>query len=184
MKSLKKNLREKIQSNPTLEIMFFDESRFGTHSKIGHGWFSKGSRTQVKFNMGFKNFYVYSAVNSSSGEDFSLIMPYVDTQCMNIFLNRLVNRSPDKQYLIVMDGASWHRSSHLKVPTNVEIIYLPPYSPELNPVERLWNYLKKHTIKNKFYDSLATLESVVCEFLKQIKPETLQSVCSCNYLYS
>jgi transposase len=184
MKSLKKNLKDKIKNNSKLEVMFFDESRFGTHSKIGHGWFSRGSRTQVKFNMGFKNFYVYSAVNSNSGNDFSLIMPYVDTQCMNIFLDKLAKESPETQYLIVMDGASWHRSYSLKVPANIEIIYLPPYSPELNPVERLWNYVKQHTIKNKFYDSLASLEQNVCGFLKQIKPETLKSVCACSYLYS
>jgi transposase len=184
MRILKKNLKDKIKSNPKLEVMFFDESRFGTHSKIGHGWFSRGSRTQVKFNLGFKNFYIYSAVNSNSGNDFSLIMPYVDTQCMNIFLDKLAKESPDTQYLIVMDGASWHRSCQLKVPENIEIIYLPPYSPELNPVERLWSFVKQHTIKNKFYDSLASLESAVCEFLKQIKPETLQSVCACSYLYN
>jgi hypothetical protein len=110
MKSLKKNLKAKIKNNPQTEIMFFDESRFGTHSKIGHGWFNKGSRTQVKFNMGFKNFYVYSAVNSNSGDDFSLIMPYVNTQCMNIFLNNLSSQLFDKQCLLIMDGASWHRS--------------------------------------------------------------------------
>lgn len=184
MKSLKKNLNDKIKSNPQLEVMFFDESRFGTHSKIGHGWFTRGSRTQIKFSMGFKNFYVYSAVNSNSGNDFSLVMPYVDTQCMNIFLDKLAKQSPNTQYLIVMDGASWHRSYHLNIPANIEIMYLPPYSPELNPVERLWNYVKQHTIKNKFYDSLAGLERAVCDFLRQIKSETIQSICSCSYMYN
>lgn len=184
MKSSKKKLKEKVQSDPALEVLFFDESRFGTHSKIGHGWFNKGIRTQVKFNMGFKNFYVYSAVNSRSGDDFSLIMPYVNTQCMNIFLDKLVKDLPSKRYLLIVDGASWHRSYQLKIPANIEIIYLPPYSPELNPVERLWNYIKQHTIKNKFYDSLSILEGVVCRFLRQIKSETLKSVCSCDYLYS
>lgn len=184
MKISKKKLREKIQGNPTLDVLFFDESRFGTHSKIGHGWFNKGSRTQVKFNMGFKNFYVYSAVNGSSGYDFSLVMPYVNTQCMNIFLDKLAKELPGKKYLLIVDGASWHRSYQLKIPTNIEIMYLPPYSPELNPVERLWNYVKQHTIKNKFYNSLTILEAVVCKFLKQITSETLKSVCACNYLYN
>lgn len=103
---------------------------------------------------------------------------------MNIFLDELAKESPNTPYLImVMDDAIWHRYYYLKVPASIEIIYLPPYSPELNPVERLWNYVKQHTIKNKFYDSLAILEQTVCGFLKQIKPETLQSVCACNYLY-
>lgn len=167
---------------PNTEVLFFDESRFGTHSKLGHGWFKKGFRTQVKINMGFKNFYVYSAVNSTSGESFNLTMPYVNTDCMNIFLSRLAMSLKGKNCLFIMDGASWHRSHQLKIPANIEVMYLPPYSPELNPVERLWNYLKSHTIKNKFYPSLAKLEDTVCGFLANMTRDTIKSICSCDYM--
>ncbi len=61
------------------ELFFFDESRFGTHSKVGHGWFKKGSRTQVKVKLGRENFYLYSAVNPRNGENFSLFAPNVNT---------------------------------------------------------------------------------------------------------
>lgn len=164
--------------------MFFDESRFGTHSKLGYGWFRRGLRTQVKISMGFKNFYVYSAVNSLTGSSFSLILPYVNTRCMNLFLKNISLQYKCSKLIIVLDGASWHRSAGLVVPGNVIIIYLPPYSPELNPVERLWNYLKSNTIKNRFYDSLPYLEQVVCKFLKRITPDVVRSVCSCDYIMS
>ena len=59
--SLKKNLEQEVAKNPEYEVFFFDESRFGTHSKIGHGWFATGSRTAVKKKLGFKNFYLYTA---------------------------------------------------------------------------------------------------------------------------
>src|SRR3989338_6385720 len=70
----------------------------------------------------------------------------------------------------------------LALPTNIEIIYLPPYSPELNPVERLWNYFKNNTIKNRFYNSIAALERIICGFLRKISNQTIISVCSCDYM--
>lgn len=151
---------------------------------MGHGWFSKGSRTGVKVSLGFKNFYIYSAVNINSGQADSLLMPYVDTACFNVFLEEVSRNYKNTRCLLILDGASWHRSANLKVPDNIELMFLPPYSPELNPIERLWGYIKKHTIRNKFYDSIWLLENAVCDFIKQITEETIKSICSCNYLYS
>jgi transposase len=162
--------------------MFFDESRFGTHSKLGYGWFKTGSRSRVKINLGFKNFYVYSAVNSSSGKEFSLLMPYVNTHCMNIYLQRLAMSLAGKKCILILDGASWHKAKGLNIPKNIELIYLPPYSPELNPVERLWEYVKAHTLKNKLYTSLLTLEQAVCDFMANLSSDIIKQICSCNYL--
>jgi transposase len=166
------------------DLYFFDESRFGTHSKIGHGWFKRGTRTEVKVKLGFKNFYLYSAVNPKSGESFSLTLPKVNTVCMNRFLEEMVEYIGSKQTIIIMDGAGWHKSKDLKIPSNIEIIYLPPYSPELNPVERLWSYIKQHTIKNKVYDCLDELENVVCNFITSLDAKNLSSICSASYLNS
>ena len=79
--SLKKNLLNKIKEEPDRKLFFFDESRFGTHSKLGYGWFKKGSRTQVKVKLGYKNFYVYSAVSPRDGETISIIAPKVNSVC-------------------------------------------------------------------------------------------------------
>ena len=134
--SLKKNLV--IEKNGL--IYFFDESRFGTHSKIGHGWFKTGERTGVKIKLGFKNFYLYSAVNPISGDNFTLRMPKVNTECMNVFLAEFSKEIGEARATIIMDGASWHKSKDLMIPNNITITILPPYCPELNPVERLWLY--------------------------------------------
>ena len=113
---------------------FFDESRFGTHSKIGHGWFKKGERTAVKIKLGFKNFYIYSAVEPRTGYSFSLKLPHVDSACLNAFLDEMSKEIAEKEAVIIMDGASWHKAKNLKIPKNITIQYLPPYSPELNQV--------------------------------------------------
>lgn len=183
--NLKKNLRDKTSQNPQKQIFFFDESRFGTHSKIGHGWFKKGTRTEIKIKLGFQNFYLYSAVNPQTGQDFTLMLPKVNTAHMSLFLKEMAKAMKGAETIIVMDGAGWHKSANLEIPANIEIIYLPPYSPELNPIERLWLYIKQDIIKNKIYASIVELEDAVCEFiLKRLNTTVLKSICSASYLFS
>ena len=138
-------------------------------------------RTSVKVKLGFKNFYVYSAVDVRSGRDFSLILPRVNTILMNEFLAQMSKELGDTQAILVMDGAGWHKSKNLRVPKNLTIVYLPAYSPELNPVEKFWQYIKAHTIKNKIYKTLEALENAVCDFIKKLKPESIKSTCSISH---
>ena len=98
-----------------------------------------------------------------------------------MFLEEMSKDLGGKEVIMVMDGAGWHKSQDLKVPTNIQIVYLPPYSPELNPVERLWQYIKSNTIKNKIYENLSVLEEIICDFIKNFDRETIKSVCSFNY---
>ncbi|MDX2049976.1 MAG: transposase, partial [Rickettsiaceae bacterium] len=102
----------------------------------------------IDVKLGFQNFYMYSAVDPESGEDFSLILPSVNTNCMNLFLKEMSQQIGKDNIIMVMDGAGWYHSKDLKIPPNIEIVHLPAYSPELNPVERLWLYIKQKIIKN------------------------------------
>ena len=182
--SLKKNLQSVIKASPNKRIFFFDESRFGTHSKVGHGWFVKGSRSPVNIKLGFQNFYLYSAVEPRSGDSCSFVLPYVDTKCMNLFLDEFAKTLDEEEVIIIMDGAGWHKSQELMIPSNVQIMYLPPYSPELNPVERLWLYIKKAVLYNRIYDNLGELEDVVCDFVVKLTRNTLSTVCAISYMTS
>lgn len=180
--NLKKNLQEKVLLNPDKELFFFDESRFGTHSKIGHGWFKTGLRTPVGVKLGFENFYLYSAVNPASGEDFSMIIPNVDTECFNSYLDEFSKYLGDRKVIFVLDGAGWHKADKLKKRSNIEFVFLPPYSPDLNPVERFWEYIKHNTIRNKLFDTLACIEEEISTFLKAITNDVTSSVCHVDYL--
>lgn len=102
---------------------------------------------------------------------------------MNVFLQELSAVLGERMGLIILDGAGWHKSKKLEIPANVEILYLPPYSPELNPVERLWAYLKRYTIKNQIYDSLEQLEDAVVSFLTQMTSAQFRSICSSPHLF-
>lgn len=162
--------------------MFFDESRFGTHSKIGCGWFKKNTRPAVKMKLGYKNFYLYSGVDAKDGSSFSLVMPLVNTEAMSVFLAELSKEYPSDRIALIMDGAGWHKSTDLKVPENIKIFFLPPYSPELNPVERLWLYIKKHILSNKIYKTIDDLEDALCGFINQLSQEVVKNICTATYL--
>jgi len=158
-----------------------DEARFGTHSKLGHGWFPTGERSRINVKLGFKNFYVYSAIEPKTGDAFNLTLPKVNTEIMNLYLHEISKHYKDENITIVMDGAGWHKSKKLIIPANVTIIYLPPYCPELNPVERFWLYVKGNVIRNKYYDSLDVLEDTVCNFLNTASNTTIAQICTIDW---
>lgn len=130
----------------------------------------------MRVKLGFKNFYLYSSVDPSSGKNFTLLMPNVDTACMNVFLEELAEEIKE-DFILIMDGAGWHKSKDLIVPKNIQIILLPPYCPELNPVERLWRFIKDNKIKNKVFETLKNLEDEVCEFTKNLTKEVVLGIC-------
>ena len=134
--------------------------------------------------LGFKNFYLYSAVELGTGDHFTLEIPYVNADCLNIFLDEFSKSYPDDSILFIMDGAGWHKSKKLVRPNNIEILYLPPYSPELNPVERFWEHIKRYTIRNKIYLTLSSLKDAVAHFINALPQEEIKALCSANYLYS
>ena len=163
-------------------LMFFDEGRFGLRSTTMRMWAEKGKPLSVSVRQGFKNFYGYSAVSPFDGENFSLILPGVDTDMMNTFLSELCSRFPGKKIYLIMDGAGWHKSKALKMFKDIEIIFQPPYSPELNPIEKLWEWLKKECQHNFLYDTIDILMEAVCKEYNKLKPKDYMRICNCSYL--
>jgi transposase len=101
---------------------------------------------------------------------------------MNAFLSELSKEYPTDKIALIMDGAGWHKSDNLKVASNIAIFYLPPYSPELNPVERLWLYIKDNILSNKIYENLETLEAALCEFINGLENSVVKTICTASYL--
>lgn len=132
--------------------------------------------------LGYKNFYLYSSVDVKDGYDFSLITPSVNTEGMNAFLAALSQEHPSDRIALIMDGAGWHKSADLEVPKNIKIFFLSHYLPELNPVERLWLYIKKHILSNKIYKTIDDLEKALCEFVNGLSRESIKNICTASYL--
>lgn len=162
--------------------MFFDEGRFGLQPTMGRCWALKGTRTISKIKPGYKFFYIYSGVSPLTGETFTLMLPWVNTEIMNIYLSKLSEEYSDKTVLLIMDQAGWHKSKGLNVPDNIQIDYLPPYSPELNPVERLWQWLRRKACRNRFFNNLDDLADTISSELSSMTNEQFRTICNCNYM--
>lgn len=167
---------------PDTELMFFDEGRFGLHSDVGRRWALRGVRPITPVRPRYKNFYIYSAGSPLSGAVFSLFLPWVNTCVMNIYLQKLSEEFASKRVLLIMDQAGWHRSQELCIPSNIEIDYLPPYSPELNPIERLWLVLRRNVCRNRLYDNEEDLIDKLCASLNAFTTENLKKLFRCEYL--
>lgn len=163
-------------------LFFFDEGRFGLMPYIGKFWALKGIKPFSKVKPGYKNFYIYSSVSSHTGETFSLILPWANTEMMNKYLTEFGKYYSTKKLLVILDQAGWHKSKDLVVPQNIELMYLPPYSPELNPVERLWLWLRRHVCKNRVFESIEFLMDELELVLQNMTKEKLSTLCKCNYL--
>lgn len=143
---------------------------------------SKRTKRDCADKSRFSNFYLYTALSPTSGEDQTLILPKVNAQYMNIFLEFFSECLGNKKALMVMDRAGWHHKASLCCTENIKIIYLPPYSPELNPVERFWEYLKDKILKNRVYESLDALQNEISLFILELTVQEISFVANVNYL--
>jgi transposase len=165
-------------------IMTQDEGRFGRISDARSCWAPKGIRPKIPRQIVRAFVYVYAAVCMAMGKMTSLILPYANTDMMNVFLEEVSKDFKDYFVIMMVDGAGWHRSEGLKIPENIRLIYQPSHSPELNPVEHLWEELREKHFSNKAFRSLDAVEQALCEGLSKLHddPERLRSMTNFRYL--
>jgi len=150
-------------------------------SQIGREWRGRGIKPVIKTMMGFEYRYLYKAASPKTGESFSLIMPDMTTESFNVFLKEFSKYLDERKVIVVMDNAPSHKSKRLEVPANIQIVYLPPYSPELNPIERVFQEIKKH-FKNKVIRVIGDLEDAVCEIVNSLTPQRLKKLTFYPYI--
>ena len=141
-----------------LRLMFQDEARFGRINNPQRCWAPSGLRPDVPAQLVREFIYAYAAVSPQDGTMDSLILPEVNTGAMAIFLAEVADRHPDEFILMFMDGAGWHQAHALEVPDNMRLRFLPAYSPQLNPVENLWDEIREKWFQNLVFDSLDAVE--------------------------
>ena len=141
-----------------IRVMFHDEARFGRISDPRRCWAPFPWRPVVHAAVVQEFTYAYAAVSPHDGVLDSLILPAVGTEMMSLFLEEVSVRHPDEFIVMIMDGAGWHTARKLHVPDNMHIRYLPPYSPELNPVEYLWDDIREKHFSNHVFATITALE--------------------------
>jgi transposase len=128
--------------------------------------------------------YAYAAVSPKDGSLVWMLTAKMDTLNMSAFLKHVSNRYPDEFVMVVMDGASSHRSLDLRAPENIAFVRLPAYSPELNPAERLWEELREKEFANRVFDSLGAAIAQAARGLKRLERNSgfLQSLTGWDWI--
>lgn len=156
--------------------MFQDEAGFGRINKPRYCWCFPGLRPSVPCHHIREYRYVYGVAEPLTGDSFFRIFSHCDTVCMNIFLKHLSERFADDRIVMVCDGASWHRSRDLEIPENIRIVYLPPATPEMNPIEQIWTHFRKSGFRNEVFKSLQDVVKRLCFIIQQLEKSTVRSI--------
>ena len=160
-----------------VRLCFQDEARFGLKPTFRRVWAKKGQRPTAPSRVKYEWTYLYGVVEPQTGAVFWCVLPKVNTTVMNIFLREYSASLPENVIaLMVLDGAGWHLSGKLEVPPNIVLVVLPPYTPELNPAERLWTFVREAT-HNEAFEDLSALERRLCERCVELdaQPEVISS---------
>jgi hypothetical protein len=123
----------------------------------------------------FQAFWLYGAVEPATGEHFFFEFSHVDTECFQRFLDAFAQTFCESINILQLDRGRFHLAKALRVPDNVILLLQPPYCPELNPIERLWEYLKKDLCWESFSD-LSELRERVERLLAELTPDVLKSI--------
>lgn len=158
-----------------------DESRFGLKTLIGRLITACGIKPIGQWQWIFKAFWLYGAVEPATGESFFLQFSHVDTECYQRFLDEFSKAYPDSLNILQVDNGRFHTSKNLIVPDNVILLFQPPYCPELNPIERLWEHLKAD-LKWASFKTLSQLQAKVDQLLSQLTPEVVASVTGYSFI--
>jgi hypothetical protein len=158
-----------------------DESRFGLKTSVGRLITALGIKPLGKWQWQFKAFWLYGAVEPTTGERFFLQFSHVDSECYQRFLDAFSAQYSDSLNILQVDNGAFHKAKSLRIPDNVILLFQPAYCPELNPIERLWQHLKKDLRWSLFKD-ITQLQTKVDELLNQLTHETVDSLTGYHFI--
>jgi len=166
-----------------VEVWLQDEMRFGQQGTMTTVWAETGSRPTVVRQTQYEWCYVFGAVNPRTGNSSALVAPSVNTELMNEHLKFIAqDAGADAHVVLVLDQAGWHKSKALKVPADMTLLHLPPYSPELNAVEKLWGFVRSHHTSNRVYRDYDHLFESASEVCRQVGEDRIRSVCRTTWI--
>ena len=164
-----------------MEIWFQDEARVGQQGTLTRIWAKRGTRPRAVRDTRYTWAYVFGAVCPGRAIAAGLVLPFANTNAMNAHLAEIARTvNPGAHAVLVLDGAGWHGASHLVVPDNITLLTLPPYSPELNPVENVWAYLRANKLAITVFTSYDDIVEACCKAWNFFAndPEAIASITS------
>lgn len=177
MPTLKHIKETKFQSSvcSSANIYFQDESRFGLLTIARRILTVKGIKPLMPYQHKFKNFYLFGAFSPITGRHFTLELPKCNSHCFQLYLDEFSKQSPQEFKIIFLDNGAFHKDKELNVPHNMALLFIPPYSTELNPAEKMWRYFKDK-IANEVFNTLDQLSDKLATLILQLKKDTIISI--------
>jgi len=151
-------------------------------TRNGKALTAKGIKPICPFHQVFKSLYLFGAFSPINGDKFLLEMPNCNAANFQIFLDCFSAQNPDEFKIIVLDNGAFHKANTLEIPENIGLIFLPPYSPELNPAEKIWAILKRK-FTNKFFKSLDEVSAFITESTNALSFDKIKSTCGFEYVF-
>ena len=167
-----------------IRLMFMDESVFGRITDIRSCWCPMGIRPSVSSLKVREYVYVYGAADPIYGDSSFVIADGCDTVCMNIYLGVLSKAFQDDYILLCADNAGWHTTKNLTVPDNIEFFFLPPRTPEMNPMEQIWDELKEKDFNNRFFNTLNKVVDQLCISINNLGKDIIKSITGRKWILS
>ena len=157
-------IRARLPAGIEIELWFQDEARIGQKSKITRRWARKGTRPRAPHDQRTKWAYIFGAICPAKGKGAGLVMPSCDIPAMAAHLAEISKAvDPGAHAVVIVDQAGWHMSAKLAIPDNITLMPLPPRSPELNPVENIWQFMRENWLSNRIFQSNDDIVALCCE---------------------
>jgi transposase len=190
LKSLKKlpntlrNIRISLNKNnfTSVNLYFQDESRFGLMTHIGRCLTARGVKPIVRYQHAFKNTYLYGSFSPINGDSFVYEIEGTTSEIFYSYLKEFSKYKPMELKLIFIDNAGFHSLKHYEIPENIELIRIPPYTPELNPSEKIWHYIKQY-YKNNVFENIDNVKQWLHNFINTKLSEELVKSITHNEFY-
>jgi hypothetical protein len=156
--------RTNAKHHLTTDASCKDEARIGQKNLITRRWARRGTRPRAPHDQRTKWAYIFGAICPQLGKGAALVMPFADTEAMQAHLAEISAAvDPGAHAVLILDQAGWHISGRLAVPDNITLLTLPPRSPELNPVENVWQFMRQNWLSNRVFDSYDDIVAHCCE---------------------
>ena len=151
-------------------------------TKNGKALTARGVKPICPFQQVFQSTYLFGAFSPLDGNSFLLILPKCNNDNFQIYLDKFSLVNPKELKVIILDNGAFHKAKRLKVPENIILIYLPPYSPELNPAENMWARFKRD-FTNRFFNTIRKLENYMGKQVKELTKEIVKKTCRFEYIF-
>lgn len=143
-----------LPAGTPLEVWFQDEMRLGQKNPRTRRWARRGSRPVAIQDLRTASAYLFGAICPERGTGAAVIMPRANTKAMQVHLDEIAGAvSAGAHAVVLLDQAGWHTTAKLRIPGNLSLLPLPPRSPELNPAENLWQFLRQTFLSNRVFET-------------------------------